>query len=381
MKLLILLIFLSNSLLAQSTSQKQIDDLTKRIEELELQQSEFLIKSSDSEKDVQSFLKDKLTLGGFFEAGILTISGPDTRLQSMNDSNILGLNFSAEFSNRIRFVSQIITGLTYPIPNPHADPRATNPDREFGSPFFGALLTQGYLEHTLNDNHRIQAGVGYVPFGYALQQRELVLFVRRGGPQILRTPQLVAPLWTGVHLLGSFSDSKSSWGYNLYTANPIDDANVLGVGGRLWWASQDDRLTTGLSSQVMKYENSTSEILGSDIRFVWDNFIVTTEYIRHMAEENDPWAAYLETGMYVLKDEFLLYLFGDYSANERNKTSSTISDPLRKWEYGGGLNWLPTSFTRIRFGVTYNDYVGIDSKILGQNRNYLSFDTSVGVAF
>lgn len=356
-----------------------MDALIKRIELLERQQDELLL-NQQSGNQVNSFLKNNLTIGGFFESAVQTLDGPDTRFQAMNTSNIIGLNIAAEFNGNIRFVSQILTGLVYPINNLHNDPLATPDDRRFGDPFFGAVLSQGYLEFSQSSKFKIQTGMGYVPFGYYPQQRELVLFVRRGGPQLLRTNDLFQALWSGVHVLGNFGDT-SRMGYNLYTMNPLDDTNKLGLGGRLWTASQDDVFLGGLSTQVTKYEGHTSEILGADVRFYWEKIILTSEYAINMAEDDDPWSAYIEPSFRLKDDEFLIYTFADYASSTRNESTGKRIDPFNKWEYGGGLNWLPTSFTRLRAGVTFNDYVGTRAEVAGQDRDYVSFDFSVGVAF
>jgi hypothetical protein len=45
------------------------------------------------------------------------------------------------------------------------------------------------------------------------------------------------------------------------------------------------------------------------------------------------------------------------------------------------VNWLPYSFTRFRFGLLYNDYVGSTATLAGADRNYFSLDLSAGVEF
>lgn len=384
--LFILLISVAFTASAQ-TVDEQLEQLRLRIEELERQQEDFALPLSESRKNVRSFLKDDLRLGGFFESGFTMLDGPDTSFQAMNSSNALGLNLAAEFTPRLRFVSQIIAALAYPIANEHNDPTAQPSSlprqREFGNPVFGALLTQGYLEYEVSEHFKIQGGAGYVPFGYAFQQRELVLFVRRGGPQILRTNQLLSPLWGGVHMLGHYSLTSGDWGYNLYTANPIDSSNVVGGGGRLWWASSQEQIVVGLSSQVGKYGAHTDEIYGADIRIRHGQWLVTTEYARHVTEGVDPWSAYTEPGYFIWGDQLLLYAFADYAQSSKPPilSSTTYADEYRKWEYGGGVNWLPTSYTRIRAGLAMHDYVGKNATKQGQNRDFVSLDLSAGVAF
>lgn len=385
--LLLILILVSLPSLGHAQSEDRLDILTKRIEELERQQEELIIQSQTRGTPVNSFLRDSFTLGGFLETGITEIEGEDTDLQVINSSNILGFNLAADYSPQLHFASQFLTGLSYPLKNIHNNPDGEPAQREFGSFIFGAILTQGYVEYTFSPQFKIQAGLGYVPFGQALQQRELVLFWRRGGPQAIRTTNLVSQLWSGIHLLGDFAiNGGGEWGYNFYTANPIDtsDVQMMGVGGRLWISSYNDIFTGGVSGQVGKYSTGTDEILGADARLKFGRWVITSEYIRHVTDGEDPYSYYVEPGVFLAEEKFILFGFGDYSQDPRNelKTSTaTIDDSYKKWEYGAGINWLPSAYTRFRLTFTYNDYIGSSARLKGQNRDYHSVDLSVGVAF
>jgi hypothetical protein len=280
-RILLLGLLVSFSSFAQKDP--QMEALTKRIEQLEKQQDELLL-NQPSGNQVNSFLKNNLTVGGFIESAVQSLDGPDTRFQMMNTANIIGINIAAEFGNNLRFVSQTLTYIANPLLNPHNDPlEATANDRRFGDLIFGAALTQGYLEFSTSSDFRIQTGIGYVPFGHYPQKRELVLFVRRGGPQLLRTNDLFQALWSGVHISGSVGKSSHA-GYHLYTMNPLDETNRLGMGGRLWATSENEKLSGGLSSQVVKYNGHTSEIVGADARLNLEKMVITTEYALHMTD-------------------------------------------------------------------------------------------------
>lgn len=385
MKCLIAILLTLSSLNIWAQSEEKLKELTRRIEELENQQQELFLQVQPEGNQVNSFLKDNLAFGGFFEAGINVIDGEDTKFQMLNTSNLLGINLAAEYNGRLRFVAQTLTGLTFPLVNPHNNPAATPDERQHNTLVFGSIVSQGYLEYLISNNMRIQAGLGYVPFGYASQQRELVLFIRRGGPQIIRTNnQIIAPLWNGIHLSGDYSIDGSDYGYNLYTTSPIDPSTnqTLGVGGRLWWSSMNNNVTAGVSAQAGKYKSATDEVIGTDLQIRNEKFLLTTEYAQHVTSGEDPWSIYLEPGVMFFDDQWLFYVFGDYAQNPLNTIGATkIPDDYSKWEYGTGVNWLPTSFTRLRMGFTYHDYVRSNARISGQERDYYSFDLSVGVAF
>lgn len=385
MRYVFLLICLS---LQSAFAQDKIDALVKRIEELERQQEEMLIRASDNRPQVSSFLKDNLTLGGFFEPAYTVWNGPDTPFQATGTSFFLGLNLAASYSEKMKFVSQLLTGITINASNPHNNPDGTTRNlsgkREFDTPFFGSILTQGYLEYSFTSAYRLQGGIGYVPFGYAHQQRELVLFIRRNGPQLLRTTSLVGPLWTGFNFLGDFASKDTRWGYSIYTFPPPEAPVKPGAGGRVYWSSAEERLTLGLSTQVTKIADEGATIWGTDFHYKSMPYNFVGEFAHNVTKSDDVWSAYFEPGIYAFDEEYLFYVFGDYAFSSRNRLGpgkTAPFDPYQKWEYGGGLNWLPTSFTRLRAGLTFHDYVGMTSKVKGQDRDYVTLDLSAGVAF
>lgn len=386
MKFIVLAILIvSWSSYSFGSTESDIQDLKKRIEELEKQQEQLLISSSEPKNTVSSFLNNNLTFGGFFDGGYNFISGPDTDTQVVNTSNAIGLNFSADLGSKYRFVGQLVNILSIPLLNEDNNPTTSPKDRTYGSYIPLSVITQSYLEYNFSRLFNLQGGLGFTPFGFALQLREPVLYVRRGGPQITRI-NLVTPLWSGLHLYGSKAMGDQVAGYNLYTFTPTTvNSQFAGIGGRAWMSSDDDKIISGISGQIGKDDDDTFKTIGVDARFDFYPFQIRSEFIQHLSsEESDDWSAYLEPGYYIYQEELLLYISGDYYYGPTNRSGSPLTgalDPIQKWEYGVGVNWLPTSFTRLRFGLTYNDYIGNRQNVQGQNRDYLSIDLSAGVAF
>lgn len=369
-------------------SEDKLQELTRRVEMLEKQNEEFLLTSSETPPPVYSFFNNKLTIGGFFEPSYTMITGPDTRFQAGSYTHLLGLNFSSDISNKFRFVSQFLTGISAPLTNPHNDPRAPTVSsilekgRKFGTFNIGALVAQGYVEYAIGQHVSIQAGLGYVPLGHYAQLREPVLFKQRNGPQILRTANLFAPLWMGFNLIANIPSING--GYNIYTAPSVDQSSKQGGGVRFWKSGHNNDYTFGLSSQIGRKDSKTYEVFGTDFKMQFEKFDFVIDYITQVRKGEDPWAVSVSPTFYIHQQEFLLYLIVDYASSALNRTGSgtlALMDPYRKWEYGTGVNWLPTSFTRYRVGFIYHDYVGGRATLLGQNRDYISLDFSVGVAF
>lgn len=358
------------------------EELLKRIEALEEQQTELKLKHSEERPVVYSFLKNSIYFGGFFEMGYLTYQGPDTDLKSFNQFNFLGINLAANFGNKLKFVSQVINGFGHGITNEHHNPRQTPTERTVAAPSLLSNLSQAYIEYAQAPFFNIQAGIGYVPFGYAAQQRERVLFIRRGGPQILRTNRLLTLLWNGVNIHGSFK-SSGLVGYNIYSFQDQVQPSVPGLGGRLWWKSSDDRVTAGVSTQWIKKKTDVNNVVGADLRMSMNPVLITTEFVQNFTDEESPWSAYIEPGVFVADEEFLLFLYGDYLYNSLNRTSSVGGgrDPFTRFEYGLGMNWLPTSYTRFRATVGKFDYLYKTSVIDGQDRDIYILDLSAGVSF
>lgn len=368
--------------------QKQIDTLKNELEEIRESQSEMSISMSEDQSEVRSFLSDRLTLGGFFESGIIALFGPDTATQVSASSHTLGLNIAATFNPKFRFVSQILTTLSFPLQNINNDPRAANSGQPSTRKFVGlstlAAPAQAYVEYSASDVFRVQSGLGYVPFGFALQQRELVLFVRRGGPQLLRSSRLVSPLWTGLHVSGSMPSGENRMGYNAYSVTPIDNPHTTGGGSRLWWSSATDLINAGVSSQIGRRAGHSYRTLGVDFQLQSGPFTLVTEFAEEIVRGKNPRTAYIEPNISIYRDLVILYTFVDYARMPFNTTGSgatAVSDPFSKIEFGAGVNWLPIPATRYRFGFYFWDYVGSTSVINGQNRDFVILDLSVGVAF
>lgn len=369
---------------AFGSTQSEIEGLKKRIEDLEKQQETLLMSASEPRPQVNSFLRDGFTLGGFFQSSTLFITGPDTETQAVNDGNVIGLNISADFGSKFRFVSQLIAATSLPLQNPHNNPNANPDSREYNRYTAIGAVTQGYVEYAASRYVNIQAGLGYVPFGFALQLREPVLYVRREGPQLVRNGNLISILWQGVHVYGSKNYRDGELGYNLYSFTPTSEAKLPGVGGRLWMSGEDEKIVGGLNAQLAEKDDETYTNVGADLRFDLNPFQIRTEMLHKFTQNTDSWSGYIEPGMYIMDEEVLLYVFGDYLFGTQNEVvigATTEEDPIQKWEYGAGVNWLPTAFTRFRLGLTFHDYVGNTAKIDGQNRDFFSTDVSVGVAF
>jgi hypothetical protein len=372
----------------RSDREEELKELTRRIEELEVQQQEALQQVTERRGVVTSFLMNTLSFGGFFETAMTGLWGPDTNGSFSYTETSLGINLGAEIGSRLKFVSQTVFALIPTTQNLNNDPRAPTiglpAKRTFGQFIPFSVVAQGYLEFAPQPSFRIQGGMGYVPFGVAFQLREPVLFIRHSGPQMIRTLDIASPLWTGVHATGEFRGESSHWGYSAYTLTPFFNSKVTGVGDRLWWSTPREGVVAGVSSQVSKRGDDTYKAVGGDVSFNLAPFGATIEYARAFVRERDPWGVYVLPSVAILGHSLILHATLDYLDDPLNATASgplRISDPIKKFEYGAGMNWLPTSYTRFRLAYTIMDYVGDTAAPLGVNRDFSVVDVSLAVAF
>ncbi|AZZ35513.1 hypothetical protein CIK05_01415 [Bdellovibrio sp. qaytius] len=91
---------------------------------------------------------------------------------------------------------------------------------------------------------------------------------------------------------------------------------------------------------------------------------------------------YFEPYMKFAADEWLVFLNAEYiDTLERTDIITHKPDPVKKWQYGGGFNWLPIPNARLRLTYLYHDYIDETDTIAGQKRDYNVIDFSTAVAF
>lgn len=387
--LIIIMLLLIPGANAQLSIEKRIERIERKQRALEQNQSNLYKRFVEGTGVVSTYLSEKVLFGGYFETGITHLYGESMETQTSANSHVLGLNITAEFSEKIRFSSQVLTGLAYSLLNAHNNPNISPAQRKFATPVYGSILAQAYTEYIFDTYLNIQLGLGYVPFGYSFQVREPLLLRRRGGAQMTNaasatTPGIAFPLWMGLHVHGNFIKDHTRWGYNLYTFSPNTNPGTLGLGARLW-SEPSAPLTIGISAQSGQQGSDTYYSYGLDLNLKYRRAGILSEFatVSMISGSSAPQSYYIEP--YAFIDDgshFLLYLAADYlnSPNSVN-SASLIADPFQKWAWGAGINWLPLSFTRVRLGYLMHDYIGQTETINGQARDYSSVDLSVSAAF
>ncbi len=370
---------------------KKIEELQQRIYELEKKQNEFDDWYNNfyvlGKSRLVPFLGHKISLGGYFETGIINIYGKDTENQLSAYSHDLGINLSAEFSEQVRFVTQTLTIVNIPFQNPHNNPQLTPNRREYLGLVYGSLVAQGYVEFSASDFFKIQSGIGYAPFGIAHQQREPFLFHARGGPQFINPDGYdIAPivaLWMGLHVSGLLPLSKSTAGYNLYSFTPGSNVKTLGIGGRLWWAP-NEFVTTGISVQYGDREAGSFLSQGFDIDIKYKNFGFISEYglVNSSGNAGDLEAYYIEPYYKFNENKWLVYLSAEYLHEPGRRDAVTrLLDPFEKKFFGGGVNWLPISNAKLRLGYLKHIYLHEPDNIGAPEKDYDAVEFSAAIAY
>ncbi|AZZ35514.1 hypothetical protein CIK05_01420 [Bdellovibrio sp. qaytius] len=387
------MIFIAQASLAQSTTRKEkIEALQKRLNNLEKQQQQMddwynkLYIQGNSQ--INPFMREKISLGGYFESTVYNFRGPDMDTQTNSYNEALGLNLAAEFTEKLKFTFQTLSAVGISAVNLHNNPNLTPPKRQFRGLAFGTILAQGYLEYKGSDIFNVQSGIGYIPFGIAYQQREPFLFHKRSGPQILINEDgsgigIASALWMGLHVYGQLSLDGSRVGYNLYTLTPASKVTTLGVGGRLWWMVNEN-IKTGVSFQSAKRQQGSYLSKGVDLDVNYKNFGLLSEYaVRDDANQSlDPETYYFEPYYKFNDGHWLAYVNIEYIKMPLRVDAATQKpDPIEKRFYGAGVNWLPMPAIRLRLGFLKHDYINETDTINGQKRDYTQTEFSTAVAF
>ncbi len=394
MKLFFLVMIISISVSAAETKTADahsIEDIEQRIIELEQRQKDMNIWYENfyllGKGRVAPFLGESLSIGGFFETAVTHLYGSDMETQTSGNIHTLGLNLAAQFNEKTKFVTQTVTRLVIPLRNLNNNPTLTPPQRGFVGYNFFSIVAQGYLEYRISDFFIVQSGLGYTPFGIASQQREPQLFRLRGGSQIIAyddgdTIGILSPLWTGLHFYGVLPVNRNL-GYDLYTFTPVTKVSTLGVGGRLWYKASEN-VTIGTSVQSGEQAKGHFFSHGFDLDLKYNEYGFVSEYghATNYGHVLDAEFYYFEPYVKFAEDRWLFFLNAEYiDTLERTDVITHLPDPVKKWQYGGGFNWLPIPNARLRLTYLYHDYIDETDTISGQERDYNVIDFSTAVAF
>lgn len=375
--------------LASSVSAAETTE--ERLERLEKTLAEMTSKTYSRQGTLQSYLAESLYLGGFFENSITSIWGPDTPSQVVADSHRLGLNISADLHPRFRLVTQTSFGFSYAFRNEHNNPNHGSSiiplQRAFDDVTFGSLLSQAFGEYDLGSKLKIQMGMGFTPFGRAYQVRDPVLFLKRRGPQIIRTSGvnrvvIADPFWKGFNILGSFDD-KQQYQYNLYTTSPLDHSGKLGGGARFSW-NPNSHLTMGASTQNGHQMDKSFLSYGGDISWTGKCFGIYAEWARLESDFGDNESYYAQVFVKTFEQSLVFFIDSDYLKNSLGQTtvgSAAVNDPYIKREHTVGVNYYFYPNIKVRLDLIFHDYIGDRAVVSGQNRDYYSGSLSSGISF
>lgn len=368
-----------------------IEDLEARVLDLEQRQKEMSDWYTNfyllGKGRVTPYLNEGILLGGFFESAVTHISGPDTATQTSGNTHILGINLTAQFNDKMRFATQVLTQLSIPLRNIHNNPNLTPAERSFSGATITSTIAQGYFEYRSNEYFNVQSGIGYAPYGIIYQQRDPELFRLRGGSQILTsddgdTVGIASPQWMGLHFYG-FLPFSPSVGYNLYSMTPKNAVSNLGIGGRLW-KKISEYTTFGISAQTGEQNDGIFFSHGLDLDLKYKKFGFVSEYGRtvNSGDTLDTEFYYFEPYYEFVENQWLFFLNAEYVDNlARTDLLTHISDPVKKWQYAVGLNWLPLTNARFRLTYLNHDYIDELDTVAGRERDYNAIDFSMAIAF
>lgn len=361
--------------------QDEIKLLREQVAEIQTQQARM-------SQSTQTLLARSLSLGGFFENSATELWGAATPTQFIADHHRLGINLNAELNDNFRLVTQVAYGFTYSLQNEHNNTAHSSSSiplqREYGSLSSGVLLSQAYAEYSTSNRFRIMSGMGYSPFGYAFQVREPILFMKRRGPQLLRTNGVLGvviadPFWEGVNFLYSPS---SCWNFNLYSNTGLDHSGRMGGGLRIEYT--ENQLAVGVSGQASGQDDGYYRSVGAHFKFESRRVGFLGEWAKNFTNVGSPDSFYLQPYLYFYERRWTIFAMADYLRNPLGVTNigtSSVNDPYIKWEYSLGFVYRVIEPLRLRWEITRHDYVGETAFVNGDDRDYFSTTISTGVSF
>lgn len=195
----------------------------------------------------------------------------------------------------------------------------------------------------------------------------------------------------GLQFFGTFPAGGHTIGYHAYVATVGSDVGQVGGGGRLFWSLPKEYLTIGVSNQTAQRAGQTYSALGGDVEFKWHNFRLIGEYVRGIIEgAADQSAFYVQPSYGFFDGRFVLFGEVDYLNDtlgvrtvdhDQDEDTDAIADPIKKWTYTAGVNYLPWTFLRMRLEGSLHNYTGSTATLGGLNRDYYSVELSATVSF
>ena len=359
-----------------------VKELLGRIEALE----EAQINEATSENKVYSYNSQRLYLGGYVEGVLNGFLGHTTEPQVSFKRATIAFNIAGDVNERLRVFTQLLLGLKTKFNDKNAADRL-NLGTTFDNDF--QLI---YGQYKFKDWLTMRFGRFITPFGIINQEFLSPLFLKLDRPLPLRNVFFENSI-NGLEFSGILPMANRRFGYNLYTFSPFKNTKDLGGGGRLFWTSPNEFVTFGLSNNTSERGGSRTIITnGADLKLQWKRLIVRNEFLHSVVERGrEQWGWYVQPALKFFNDKLIAFASVDYlndgfGVNSvvdpfENPFLLDIADPINKYEYTVGINYIQWTYLRNRIELTWHNYTGSYASSLSRNPDYFSLEYSSTISY
>jgi len=351
--------------------------IQKRLDALESELTDLKIENQKTEP-VRTFTAKNFRFGGFGETVFTSLIGHGPNRNSVNETEG-SLFISADITDKTRFFSET------EFEHNSALIDGNTPGRHFGTEGDNVGLEIAEVTHDFSNAFSLKVGRMITPFGIINVEHFEPSLIQHDKPQFLRevsdTEITMFDLQVrGLDAIGRFSPfTDHHIKLESYAGTVRTDPNKIAGGGRQSWSFPNDRVTLGFSQQAGTRDERTFVTLGEDLKISYKKFTLKSEAAQTSFTGHSITAFYVQP-LYFLTPRWGVFGQVDYLDNVLNKTDDII-DPIKKYEYTTGVNFLPISNVRLRGEVTVHDYQGNTGTFAGVSRDYVSVQTSVVVSW
>ncbi len=365
--------------------------LEKRIDELEAK----LLLEDHNSGNVSTFEGTSLHIGGY-----INVTGTSWHLPHRNDLYSFdevefGLMMRGQLNHSLSYFIHVEFEQERQISNYHAPFRSYSDVEDQVDP------EDVFITYKWDDEFSMNMGALITPFG--VSNREHFDFLRWQNEKPLALREVSGNfLFFDDHVMGSALNYnyqlKSGFiESSIYVGSIHVGASRLVTGYRVGYQSNSGNLKVGTSFQTgQKSFHDRYYSYGVDLKAKINRFEFRSEiFLADLksglyAQDENPFSFYFEPWYHLVNNRHILYGRVDYLHDtvglnkvdhDRLSTTATIADPVELYEFTLGYNYLPWPFWRLSFGVTQTSYVGRNSQLSGEDRDFTSFEWGTVLSF
>ncbi len=368
-----------------------IKALKQRVDKLEQR----LLLEDHHSGNISTFEADHLNIGGYFNLTGTSWNLPHGKNQQNFDEIEFGLIIRGQINPSISFFGHIEFEQELQIINEHA------PYREFQDVETQVDPEDIFITYDANDDFSLSMGALITPFG--VSNREHFDFLRWQNEKPLALRENSGDfIFFDDHVLGVSAN------YNLNLESGIIESSLyagsINVGAsrfvsgyRIGHRSESGRYKFGTSLQTgQRNAHDRYYTFGLDAKIEVGAFglrseaMITELRVGQYNQDRNPISFYLEPWFHLVQNRHILYGRVDYLHDtiglhkvdhDRDTSTATIADPVELYEVTLGYNYLPWPYWRLSFGVTQTHYVGKNSQLNGEDRDFTALEWGTVLSF